>query len=70
MLFHNLTAGMRPCRLRSFMVEKRLSIMCRDVDAAGGDNPDDIVHAYWWQHHQPRDAWTFKRDLRPAPVQC
>jgi NAD(P)-dependent dehydrogenase (short-subunit alcohol dehydrogenase family) len=29
-------------------------------------NPDHIADAYWWLHEQPRDAWTFELDLRPA----
>ena len=29
-------------------------------------DPGHIAEAYWWLHHQPRDAWTFELDLRPA----
>ncbi len=39
------------------------------VAAAGPDgilDPDHIAEAYWWLHRQPRDAWTFELDLRPA----
>lgn len=39
------------------------------VAAAGQDGilqPDHIAEAYWWLHQQPRDAWTFELDLRPA----
>lgn len=39
------------------------------VADAGPDgilNPDHIAQAYWWLHNQPRDAWTFELDLRPA----
>ena len=28
--------------------------------------PDNIAENYWWLHQQPRDAWTFELDLRPA----
>jgi NAD(P)-dependent dehydrogenase (short-subunit alcohol dehydrogenase family) len=28
--------------------------------------PDHIADAYWYLHRQPRDAWTFEMDLRPA----
>ena len=66
MLLQNLTAGMHPRPLRFFMAEKGRAITCRDLDAAGGANPDHIADAYWWQHNQRRDAWTFERDLRQA----
>jgi NAD(P)-dependent dehydrogenase (short-subunit alcohol dehydrogenase family) len=39
------------------------------VAAAGPDgilDPNHIAEAYWWLHRQPRDAWTFELDLRPA----
>jgi NAD(P)-dependent dehydrogenase (short-subunit alcohol dehydrogenase family) len=39
------------------------------VAAAGPDgilDPGHIAEAYWWLHHQPRDAWTFELDLRPS----
>ena len=42
------------------------------VAAAGPDgvlNPEHIAEAYCWLHRQPRDAWTFELDLRPA-VEC
>ena len=29
-------------------------------------DPGHIAEAYWWLHHQPRDAWTFELDLRPS----
>ncbi len=29
-------------------------------------NPDNIAEQYWQIHRQPRDAWTFEMDLRPA----
>ena len=29
-------------------------------------NPDSIAEQYWQIHRQPRDAWTFEMDLRPA----
>jgi NAD(P)-dependent dehydrogenase (short-subunit alcohol dehydrogenase family) len=29
-------------------------------------NPTSIADAYWFVHAQPRDAWTFELDLRPA----
>jgi NAD(P)-dependent dehydrogenase (short-subunit alcohol dehydrogenase family) len=29
-------------------------------------DPDSIADAYWFIHQQPRDAWTFELDLRPA----
>ena len=29
-------------------------------------DPDSIAAAYWFLHQQPRDAWTFELDLRPA----
>ncbi|MEM9604607.1 MAG: SDR family NAD(P)-dependent oxidoreductase [Pseudomonadota bacterium] len=29
-------------------------------------NPDSVAETYWQLHHQPRDAWTFEMDLRPA----
>lgn len=66
MLLQYLTAGMLPRRLRIFMAEKSRTIMCGDVGAAGMAKAGHIAHACWWQHHQPRDAWTFERDLRPA----
>lgn len=38
MIFHDLSAGMHPRRVRIFMAEKGLSIARREVDAAGGAN--------------------------------
>lgn len=29
-------------------------------------NADHIADAYWAMHAQPRDAWTFEMDIRPA----
>ena len=29
-------------------------------------NADHIADAYWTMHAQPRDAWTFEMDIRPA----
>lgn len=29
-------------------------------------DPDSIADAYWYVYSQPRDAWTFEFDLRPA----
>jgi hypothetical protein len=66
MLLQNLTSGKHPRRLRIRMAEKSRAITCGDVGAAGGANPEHNAHACWWQHHQPRDAWPFERDLRPA----
>jgi len=66
MLLHNLTAGMHLRRLRIFIAEKGLSSTHREVDAAGSANPDQITDVYWCLHIQPRDAWTFEHDLRPA----
>lgn len=37
-----------------------------DAGADGILQPDHIAEAYWWLHQQPRDAWTFELDLRPA----
>jgi NAD(P)-dependent dehydrogenase (short-subunit alcohol dehydrogenase family) len=39
------------------------------VIEAGSDgilNSDHVAEAFWWLHNQPRDAWTFELDLRPA----
>lgn len=39
------------------------------VIEAGSDgilNSDHVADAFWWLHNQPRDAWTFELDLRPA----
>ena len=66
MLLQNLTSGKHPRRLRIRMAEKSRAITYGDVGAAGGANPELNAHACWWQHHQPRDAWPFERDLRPA----
>jgi glutathione S-transferase len=38
MIFHDLSAGMHPRRVRIFMAEKGLAIDRREVDAAGGAN--------------------------------
>ena len=32
-------------------------------------NADHIADAYWAMHAQPRDAWTFEMDIRPAVEQ-
>jgi NADP-dependent 3-hydroxy acid dehydrogenase YdfG len=41
----------------------------RGLSAAGEPdelmNPKSIAEAYWFLHHQSRDAWTFELDLRP-----
>ena len=37
-----------------------------DAGPDGMLNPEHIAQAYWWLHSQPRDAWTFELDLRPA----
>lgn len=40
-----------------------------DADARGEDgllDPAHIAEMYWMLHSQPRDAWTFELDLRPA----
>ncbi len=66
MLLQNLTAGMHLRRLRIFMAEKGRAITCREAGAAGRAKADHNAHACWWQHRQPRDAWTFEHDLRPA----
>jgi NAD(P)-dependent dehydrogenase (short-subunit alcohol dehydrogenase family) len=29
-------------------------------------DPDSIAELYWFLHRQPRDAWSFEVDLRPA----
>ena len=29
-------------------------------------DPKSIGEMYWQIHRQPRDAWTFETDLRPA----
>jgi len=28
-------------------------------------HPKSIAEAYWFLHHQSRDAWTHELDLRP-----
>lgn len=41
----------------------------REGDAIPEDalvDPDSIAEAYCYLHRQPRDAWTFELDLRPA----
>lgn len=35
-------------------------------DQGGIMNPDNIADAYYFLHSQPKDAWTFEMDLRPA----
>lgn len=27
--------------------------------------PEAVAQAYWVLHEQPRDAWTFKQEIRP-----
>ena len=38
MILHDLTAGMRPRRVRIFLAEKGVSIERREIDAAAGAN--------------------------------
>ena len=66
MLLQNLTVGMHPRRLRIFMAEKGRAITCREAGAASRAKADHIAHAQWWLYSQPRDAWPFEGDLRPA----
>lgn len=66
MVLQNLTSGKHLRRLRICMAEKSRTITCSDVGAAGMAKAGHIAHACWWQHHQPRDAWTFERNMRPA----
>jgi NAD(P)-dependent dehydrogenase (short-subunit alcohol dehydrogenase family) len=40
--------------------------MARELGPDGILNPEHIAETYWWLHQQPRDAWTFELDLRPA----
>lgn len=34
--------------------------------AEGKISPDAIAEAYWWLHTQPRTAFTWEIDVRPA----
>jgi hypothetical protein len=48
------------------MAEKGRAITCREAGAASRAKADHIAHAQWWLYSQPRDAWPFEGDLRPA----
>jgi NADP-dependent 3-hydroxy acid dehydrogenase YdfG len=37
-----------------------------EAESDGILNSDHVADAFWWLHNQPRDAWTFELDLRPA----
>ena len=37
-----------------------------EAESDGILNSDHVADAFWWLHNQPRDAWTFELNLRPA----
>jgi hypothetical protein len=50
-------------------VRERIREAGRDPAALPPDtlmNPASVAEAYWNLHQQPRDAWTFELDIRPA----
>ena len=48
------------------MVEKRTGKSADELPEGALVDPASIAEAYWFLHQQPRDAWTFELDLRPA----
>lgn len=48
------------------MIEKRSGRSAEELPEGTLMDPASIADAYWFLHRQPRDAWTFELDLRPA----
>ncbi len=48
------------------MIEKQSGESADNLPEGFLVDPDSIAAAYWFIHQQPRDAWTFELDLRPA----
>lgn len=48
------------------MIEQRTGRSADALPEGALVDPSSIADAYWFLHRQPRDAWTFELDLRPA----
>ena len=61
-----IDAGVDTAWVRSRIREREGSDALQNLDPNRLMRPEAVAEAYWQLYRQPRDAWTFEQEIRPA----
>ncbi len=61
-----IDSGVDTAWVRQRIAESRAGGPLAGLDPEGLMDPASVAEAYWHLHRQPRDAWSFEHEIRPA----